>query len=211
MPTRSRPKRFEEAVNSLLRTSTLAEVFAYLDDDDPEKDAYGVFERVTYFRGPRMRSARAVKFLMTHADTDFMMFAGDDLVFKTPGWDVELMKSIPSDGIGLAFAHDEWKGAAGHYVFHRKWYELTGMFPDVFDHFGPDGYSIKVMETLDRKRIKSLPHLKIAHVHFRNGKAEFDKTYQDSRSWGDGRQALEDALRDQLPKDVAILKAYLGQ
>jgi hypothetical protein len=121
------------------------------------------------------------------------------------------MAAIPDDGIGLSFGNDEWKTAASHYVFHRKWYELTGIYPDVFVHFGIDGYSIKVMEALDRGRIKYLPKVTIAHLHFRNGKAVQDKTYDEERESGDGRQALEDAVRTHLPRDVEILKAYLSQ
>lgn len=211
IPSRSRPHRFKETVESLQRTAKFAEIISYLDDDDPEKVNYEQFDRVKYFYGPRIKSSKAAYYLISQAETEFLMFAADDIIFKTPDWDVELTNAIPKDGIGLAFGHDEWKGAASHYVYHRKWYELTGLFPNVFDHFGPDGYAYRVMEALDKNRIKSLPHVKIAHVHFRNGKAPLDLTYQEERQWGDGRQALEDALKEQLPKDVAILKAYLGQ
>jgi hypothetical protein len=64
---------------------------------------------------------------------------------------------------------------------------------------------------LDRGRIKYLPKVTIAHLHFRNGKAVQDKTYDEERESGDGRQALEDAVRTHLPRDVEILKAYLSQ
>jgi hypothetical protein len=209
IPSRSRPLRFKETAESLLKTAKFAEILAYLDDDDPERDAYEQFERVKYYYGPRIKSAPASKFLMGKAETEYMMFAADDIVFRTPNWDEELVNAIPKDGVGLAFGNDGWKGAASHYVFHRKWFELTGIFPDVFNHFGPDGYGVRVMETVNRKRIKSLQHVKIEHMHFRIHKAPFDKTYEEERKWGDGRQSLEDALRDRLHKDVAILRAEI--
>jgi hypothetical protein len=37
-----------------------------------------------------------------------------------------------------------------------------------------------------------------------------DKTYDEERESGDGRQALEDALRDNLPRDLEKIRAYLA-
>ena len=205
IPTRSRPKRFKEAVSSLLKTSR-AEVLAYLDDDDPE--SYPEMERVRYLRGPRLRHAKSLKILLAESDTDFLMYGSDDILFKTDGWDSKMSAAIPEDGIGLSFANDEWKGVASHFVFHRKWYELTGLYPDSFVHFGSDGYCVKVMEAVGRVRF--LPRVTIAHMHFRNGRAGRDKTYDEEREFGDGRQELRDALREHFEKDVSILKAYLA-
>ena len=211
LPSRGRPLRFKECLQSLLNTSENAEVSVYLDEDDETKDQYPSLDgRVRYTVGPRIWTAKIIKKLMAECDTEYMMFGADDILFKTDDWDKTLMKAVPKDGIGLAYGNDKWKGAPGHFVFHRKWYELTGMYPEGFIHFGPDGYAVKVMETLDRGRMRYIPQVEIPHLHFRNGLAPSDKTYEEERAVGDGRQALEDALRDQLPKDLEILKAYLA-
>jgi hypothetical protein len=211
LPSRGRPLRFKECLTSLLGTSENAEVLVYLDDDDPTKDQYpGLQGRVRYIQGPRVMSSKAIKRLMSECDTEYMMFGADDILFKTDDWDKALMQAVPKDGIGFSYGDDQWKNAPGHYCFHRKWYELTGIYPDVFTHFGPDGYAIKVIETLDKERMTFLHRVKIPHLHFRNGKASRDSTYDEERAVGDGRQALQDALRDNLPKDLEILKAYLS-
>lgn len=186
------------------------EIIAYVDDDDPQLREYTApcNRQVHMAVGPRIGTASALKKLMSLCETEYMMIGSDDIEFCTPGWDGHMIKAIPKDGIGLAHAADGWKNACNHPVFHRKMYELTGLFPDGFWHFGPDGYWGRVVEKLGRRFFVN--EVSIRHLHFRNGHAEMDETYKESRARGGARTDLENVLH-KVDDDVKILKAEIDR
>lgn len=171
--TRQRPKRLRACIQSINETKEgEVEVLTYVDDDDDSYESWTI-------KGPRFERAKMFKALIGKAQFDFFYMVGDDTVFKTKGWDVKMREAIPEDQIGVVFGMDGWKNVPGHLMFTRKLYELTGAFPDEFEHFGPDTYLSDVAQGVGR-----LIHLRdvlIEHHHHRNGKAENDDTYSHPR------------------------------
>lgn len=206
--TRGRPKQFLRAVNSAIATSPKAEVLAYVDHDDPEVKSYhGLsIERLRIIFGPRVGSAKALKELLKVCESEWMMLGADDIVFETPKWDERLIEALPKDGIGIAFPSDDNEDQCNHFLFHRKLYDLTGLWPDVFWHFGPDGYVGKVIEAVSPDRRVFVKDVLVRHLKAKSGKSPMDATFFEERMKGDGRKDMEVAMR-RFDTDVSILKA----
>jgi hypothetical protein len=179
------------------------EILVYIDEDDPTRDQYqGDFRLIT---GPRLRASRSHLTLMGLCETDYMMIGGDDMECRTKDWDKKLISLIPADRIGIAHGDDCWKQSSpSHFVVSKRVYELTGMWPDVFKHFGPDGYIHRVMSSLGR--VFYDPTVKIAHLHFRAGFAPVDQTYLDEREGHYGKDYLDKVAAEYEGKDRAILQ-----
>jgi hypothetical protein len=206
IPTRSRPKRFKTAVDSLLQTKTgEVEVLSYVDFDDPD---VGDYENPTIL-GPRLTLTSALKRLIEKASFDLMLLGSDDIIFKTQGWDEKMVKAMPKDCIGIVYAHDGGPKNLNHFMFHKKWYSLTGLFPDDFEHFGPDTYVGKVAEGLGRKIL--VGDVLIEHHHAKNGKAKSDLTYEYPRTSGmveRDTKRLREHEKQRIPAEIELLKQH---
>jgi hypothetical protein len=206
--TRGRPSQFLRAVNSALATSPTAKVLAYVDLDDPSVSEYlGIsIDRLTINFGERVGSAKALKVLMQMCETEWLMLGADDIVFETPKWDQKLIDLIPQDKVGISFGEDKHERQCNHFVFHRRLYELTGLWPDVFWHFGPDGYLGKVIEAVAMNRRVFTSHVVIRHLQAKAGKSPIDQTFVEERTKGNGRDDMLKAM-EFFDRDVSILKA----
>jgi hypothetical protein len=206
--TRGRPSQFLRAVNSALATSATAKVLAYVDMDDPSVSEYlGIsIDRLTINFGERVGSAKALKVLMQMCETEWLMLGADDIVFETPKWDEKLIDLIPEDKVGISFGEDKHERQCNHFVFHRRLYELTGLWPDVFWHFGPDGYLGKVIEAVAMNRRVFTSQVVIRHLQAKAGKSPIDQTFVEERTKGNGRDDMLKAM-EFFDRDVSILKA----
>jgi hypothetical protein len=206
--TRGRPSQFLRAVNSALATSPTAKVLAYVDLDDPSVSEYlGIsIDRLTINFGERVGSAKALKVLMQMCETEWLMLGADDIVFETPKWDQKLIDLIPQDKVGISFGEDKHERQCNHFVFHRRLYELTGLWPDVFWHFGPDGYLGKVIEAVAMNRRVFTSQVVIRHLQAKAGKSPIDQTFVEERTKGNGRDDMLKAM-EFFDRDVSILKA----
>jgi hypothetical protein len=206
--TRGRPSQFLRAVNSALATSPTAKVLAYVDLDDPSVSEYlGIsIDRLTINFGERVGSAKALKVLMQMCETEWLMLGADDIVFETPKWDEKLIDLIPEDKVGISFGEDKHERQCNHFVFHRRLYELTGLWPDVFWHFGPDGYLGKVIEAVAMNRRVFTSQVVIRHLQAKAGKSPIDQTFVEERTKGNGRDDMLKAM-ESFDRDVSILKA----
>jgi hypothetical protein len=210
--TRGRPSQFLRAVESALATSATAKILAYVDLDDPQLDGYAKIsvDRLTIRFGERVGSALALKELMKVCDTDWMMLGADDIVFETPHWDQKLIDLIPEDKVGISFGEDKHERQCNHFVFHRKLYELTGLWPDVFWHFGPDGYLGKVIEAIEMDRRIFTSRVVVRHLQAKAGKSPIDQTFIEERTKGSGRADMLKAMQF-FDRDVSILKAEVNR
>jgi hypothetical protein len=206
--TRGRPQQFLRAVNSALATSATAKVLAYVDMDDPSVSEYlGIsIDRLTINFGERVGSAKALKVLMQMCETEWLMLGADDIVFETPKWDQKLIDLIPQDKVGISFGEDKHERQCNHFVFHRRLYELTGLWPDVFWHFGPDGYLGKVIEAVAMNRRVFTSKVVIRHRQAKAGKSPIDQTFVEERTRGNGRADMLKAM-EFFDRDVSIMKA----
>jgi hypothetical protein len=212
IPTRGRPKRFRNAVESLLeRKAGAVEVIGYLDECDPAKPEYERLEipEVRFVVGKREGLAKAIHCLIKSSLYSYMFLGADDIECKTHGWDVKLCAAIPEDCIGLAWGDDRWKQACNHFMFHQKWVSLTGFFPDDFRHFGPDTYVLAVAKGLKREFL--VKDVVIEHKHYKVNQKLLDKTYEEARM-NDGPEFGKKKLKEHektIERDIATLREYI--
>jgi hypothetical protein len=205
--TRGRPQQFVNAVKSALETSD-AVISAYVDLDDPCLKDYAAIsiERLSITYGERIGSAKALKVLLRLCGTEFIMLGSDDIVFETQHWDEKLVSVLPEDGIGISFGEDKNERQCNHFMFHRRLYELTDLWPDVFWHFGPDGYLGNVIRAVGKNRVVFNSDVVIRHLQAKANKSPRDKTFEEERSKGHAGREMEKALQF-FHRDVATLKA----
>lgn len=202
VPSRGRPTRFMNMLKTAKATASLPfKVFLYVDDDDKERDNYPQSDDViTRFDGPCMRTAKTLLFFLEKVQTRYFMLASDDIEFETGGWDCKLMQAMPPDDLAIIAGYTTFKNSDGHFLCSMKWHRSIGLFPpDVFTHFGPDGWSIDVAKRAGR--FIQLQNVAIRHNHFKNGKAENDDTYQRARKDGDATHAMRYIIANEKVRD----------
>jgi hypothetical protein len=185
VPTRKRPDGMHRLIDSLRATSfNLPEILCYIDDDD---SSYGVldFPEVRFIVGERMIFSDMWNKCAEISNGEILMMAADDMVFRTPDWDVMIEEEYAKspDKILMVHGDDLGFGRDKFGVFptiHRRWVDAVGSFC-------PPGYSADYCDThlndvanaIDRRRF--LPYV-TEHLHVALGKASWDDTYREARA-----------------------------
>ena len=182
-PTRKRPdnvKRLVESVFATAKRPNDVELVFYVDDDD---DTFPLDGKVKVVRGPRIVLSQMWNRCYDVARGDVLMHCGDDIVFRTPMWDVEVWRQVVSvpDRIVLVHANDgsPWSARlATHSFLTRRWVETVGQFvPPIFSAEYNDTWLTEVADMVGRRRY--LPHVLIEHMHWAFSKAPMDGTYAE--------------------------------
>ena len=222
-PTRKRPKRLWEMVESVVKTaSVMPEILCYVADDDNSYDSieetFGRFWpsiSPTFVRGPRLTMSDLWNAIIPHAHGDIFMLCADDVIFRTQHWDVEIEKSFAEsdDKIMLAFADDagpSGKTFASLPFVHRRWVETVGYFTGPgFSADYSDTWPNDVADMIGRK--KHVPVV-IEHAHWIWNKAEKDVVYKENEERL-RRDNCHLQYRNRLPErqaDAAKLRAVMG-
>lgn len=186
LPTRGRPRRFHRTVASAFaRARGDIEVVAWVDDDDPEMDAYQAQSaaNVLILSGPREVQSNLWNRCWSEATGDIAMLCADDCLFQTPAWDRKVRHAFDKYPDRIALVHGDdgtrWKDATFPFV-SREWIEAAGYFtPPHFRSWFADRWIWEVAYLLGRKVF--LPGLKITHEHPAFGRGQDDQTYEDGR------------------------------
>lgn len=169
-------------------------ILAYVDEDDESKREYThpCVRKTHMVVGPRVGTAKAIKKLIQVCATDWMMLGSDDIRFETPNWAEKMKAPIPKDRVGISFSKDGFEDQCNHFCFHRRLYDLTGLWPDVFWHFGPDGYIGKVTQAIGRRFF--VKDVMVKHLKAKMGRSPQDRTFVESRIKGNGKAEFDKAL-----------------
>jgi len=192
-PTRNRPQSVKELCESIFTTAdepNLVEVLFYFDIDDSH-----IPECLEYFKelstryadpiktiiGPRLILSDYPNKLVQIASSDIFLNSGDDIRYKTQGWDTSIIRAFDDypDKLVLVYPDDGHFGPnfASHTALHRNWVECLGYFlPPIFDFGFADTWMFHISIIIDRKVF--LPVL-LEHMHYSRGKSELDNTYQE--------------------------------
>lgn len=216
VPTRGRPENVKRLLDSLKATSfRMPEVVLYVDDDD---ESYSfLYEddvpNVKIVRGPRIKLSECWNKCAAAASGEILMHGGDDIVFKTNGWDEMVAKCFEAHSDKLLFVHGNdghWKEKFGtHGFLHRKWIEAVGYFvPPYFSSDFNDTWLNEVANELARRIY--LPFL-TEHMHPLWGKADWDQTHKErlARHDRDKVEELYKSLASRRAEDVLKLKAAI--
>lgn len=181
-PSRGRPARFTEMVESIRATSHDVAIFAGLDDDDA-----GIYPRlagVEYFIGGRRQLGPWTNWLAEETWDEFDILAsfGDDHRCRTEGWDDRVRGAFDRMGSGLVYTRDGLQDVnlptaplwSADVIRSLGWY-----FPPAQAHLYADNFWLRLGQDT---RISYLPDVLIEHMHPAAGKAEMDPSYAISNS-----------------------------
>ena len=119
--------------------------------------------------------------ILTRESTEeIISMIGDDMVFKTPNWDIEIInefKNGPSDNIQAVHCNDDYHGAnlAVNIFCHRKYAEvLDGFMREEFKINWVDQWMHQLFNSFNRLKYRG--DIMIDHRHWVIGKNKHDKT-----------------------------------
>jgi hypothetical protein len=166
-------------------------VSVYVDSDDPRLHDYLDINHIEVTVGPRIRLSEAWNKLAERATTDILFQGADDVRFRTPGWDRQVLDAFTPDPVVLVYTADGFHDQkhAAHAFTHRRWHDILGYYlnPEFADYY-TDTWNFDVARRAGRLRY--LPEVLIEHMHPLINKADWDETYLDrTRRSGDTRQA----------------------
>ena len=167
------------------------EVIWYIDRDDAASRATAHVladsEPCTIVVGSRCHLSALWNHCAPYANGPILGHMGDDIVFRTPGWDARITEVFERYPDRIAFVHGN-DGVHGnrlgtHGFVHRRWVDAVGHFtPDGFPHDYCDTWFTEVADTIGRRVY--LPDVLTEHMHPDVGKAEYDQTYREHAAAG---------------------------
>lgn len=201
-PSRGRPELAQRMIKTINDTASDVkniEIKLYLNDDDTRLERYKELIKEKYYTiGPNQSPAYSWNLLAEQAKHDILFLAGDDIMFKTPNWDVKIKEcfDVYEDRICMVVPWDgktkDWQKelpnqprvhvpqgiriGSPHFAVHRNWQKALGYFvPPFFWHFYVDTYTQKVANHLDR--LIFLPEVQV------KAKKIFDDTANNVRKF----------------------------
>lgn len=186
LPTRGRPcdlKRFWDSAYSLASQPDKLEIVVYMDEDDGSYAT--VIPQMTglrIVRGGRIVLSQMWNECWKVATGEIYGHMGDDIIFRTPGWDdvVRRYMNIHPDHIAFIYGRD---GASPdtfgtHGFIHRNWTDVVGYFvPPYFSSDYNDTWLNDVAKMVERHVYA--PELLTEHMHWTFGKHAKDQTHLD--------------------------------
>lgn len=184
VPTRNRPKefkRFYESAMEMADNPDDIEIIAYIDEDDHSYDRLNLF-KCLYVRGPRVVLSEMWNECWKNATGPYYGHMGDDIVFKSKGWDTRVKETIDKYPGKIAFVWGDDMAPSGrqnvfgtHGFVHKNWTDVTGRFvPPYFSSDYNDTWFNDIADMLEVGEY--MPDVKTDHLHFVWGKAKKDRT-----------------------------------
>jgi len=178
---------FERMYKSALDTAEgEIECVAYIDEDDSSYDTLEMVN-LTLLKGPRIVLSQMWNVCWQEAEGEYFLHAGDDLIFRTPGWDTKIIEAFPKDRI--AFVHGRDGSPQDHTQFgthgflHRNWTDAVGYFvPPYFSCDYNDTWLNDVANLIGRHVF--VEDVLIEHMHPVWGKRDSDQSDHERNERG---------------------------
>lgn len=160
------------------------EVVAYIDDDDQSYDDLQL-DRLIKIRGPRIILSEMWNECWKHSNGSYLGHMGDDIEFRTSGWDTIIQAAIDAYPGRIAFVYGNDRNGESvrnefgtHGFVHHVWAEISGYFvPPYFVSDYNDTWFNEIAEKLGVKMY--LENVVTEHMHFSLGKSPMDQNTQD--------------------------------
>lgn len=189
-PTRGRPSNMARLVSSIQNTAKGdLEVVWYFDEDDKASihkadELISKHIRFTSVVGERIVLSQMWNrcFEAAQSEVNIFMHCGDDLIFRSRGWDERVVETFEQFPDHIAFVHGEdgiqGAGIGTHGFIHRKWVETVGYFvPPYFSSDYNDTWLTDLANRVERHIF--LPDVYTEHMHPGVGKGDWDRTHQE--------------------------------
>jgi hypothetical protein len=211
LPSRGRPHNLDRLWKAMQDTcegdTTL---LVGLDEDDSTRGQYPEGPQYEVLPGMRGEVTGWINALSVPRVNQYHYIGhfGDDCVPRTRGWDMQIMAAL--EDTPFAFGDDmEYnqrpKGSLATHVFMR-----SGVIRKL-GYFGPPSIKHMYVDLAwmtwgHMAGITFLPDVQIEHMHFLEGKAPFDESYQLSRQGiSEGHAALQYYVENKLERDIRRL------
>jgi hypothetical protein len=170
------------------------QVVVYVDRDDESShsiDHTGL--HVERLVGPRTTMGAMTQACYAASTGRCVMLANDDLVFRTVGWDSEILArlAVHTDGVALVWGNDLLRGDTlpTHPIVSRTAIEIMGCIcPQAYRRDYIDTHIYDVFRTLRRlghDRLEYLADVVFEHMHVDAGKGTLDDTAMKIRKSDD--------------------------
>lgn len=227
VPSRERMNRRLTLLTSVITSvSDINNVNIYfgVDKDDPTRDLiYKVSKAIPCVKivdiendGKFIGLGKMWNICVENSTEEIISMIGDDMVFKTPNWDLEVIKEFtedcPEDKIKAIHCNDDCHGAklAVNLFCHRKYAEVMGQFMrEEFKINWVDQWLHQVFNAFGRLKYRG--DIMIEHRHWVLGKDTRDRT-ADRMAVADVNKISDKLwhdLVDERIKDVEKLSEYL--
>lgn len=228
VPSRERMNRRLTLLSSIITSvSDINNVNIYfgVDKDDPTRDLiYKVSKAIPCVKivdidndGKFIGLGKMWNICVQNSTEEIISMIGDDMVFKTPNWDIEIIKEFsdlcPNDKIKAIHCNDEYHGAklAVNLFCHRKYADVMGQFMrEEFKINWVDQWLHQVFNAFGRLKYRN--DIIVEHRHWVLGKDNRDRT-ADRMAVADVNKISDKLwhdLVDERIKDVEKLSAYLN-
>lgn len=218
VPTRGRKANCERLLASFRDTASEDTGICFIIDDDDEATYEGVewgdaLRAVLAPRGTLSEKLNQAAASLTAA-YDALIWTGDDHVFKTPGWDKQMLDLLAEmGGNGWVFPDTvRRRDVAEIWLASASVTQTLGwFFPPFVSHF----YGDNVIAELGKRSglIRFCPQAVVEHLHYQaDPSVEHDATYREAEE-AHGQADLQAYQRwraDQAPYDVAKLRRALN-
>ena len=218
LPSRSRAHRIDECLDSLLEHSTVSDIIVCLDEDDHE--SYTKRDGIIYDIGPAPKriglNEKLNRMIPKIIDKyDYILWAADDTVAVTHGWDELLIAAIKDVPLGISYPNDLFQSKrlpSNGTCFDSNIIKVLGYFaPPTLFHLYMDNFWKLLGEELGTLRY--CDDVILEHNHFVNKKAPLDKTYASINSqqmYSMDSQAYQIYANHHLAADVKKLRESLN-
>jgi hypothetical protein len=213
VPTRGRRGQCERLLKSFTETSTCADLLFVTDPDDAETYAgmdWG--EAAVAELAPRQYlSGKLNKTALAMADVyGVLMFAGDDVVFRTEAWDRIMLATLEDmGGSGWVYPDDKRRSdVPEHWMCSSDVVKALGWFANpALNHF----YLDNSIADLGKRSglIRWCPQAVVEHLHYSVAPdVEHDETYQSTEQlFGESDlKAFHEWRSSQLANEVSVLR-----
>jgi glycosyltransferase involved in cell wall biosynthesis len=217
LPSRGRSHRIDECLESLLENTVASDIIVCLDEDDAA--SYSRVDGVEYHIGPKPTriglNEKLNRMLPLIVDKyDYIMWAADDTVAKTPGWDARLVAAIENIPLGISYPNDLLQGknlpSNGTCFDSRIPRALGYLAPPTLFHLYMDNFW-RLLGT-ELGTLVYCEDIILEHNHYVNKKAPTDNTYKTINSqemYSLDSSAFNDYKDNLLTRDLARLYASL--
>jgi len=158
VPTRGRPeifKRFSDSIFDTASNPDNVEIVSYHDNDDDSPYEYKGNHVKIFADRYRTKISGMINDCAKVAKGDIYMYANDDLVWYTKGWDEIVQKTFDEsdDKIIYVFPNDQWYRSSWAQCgwVHKNWIDAVGYFmPPYFSSMYWDGWINDIGEQVNR-------------------------------------------------------------
>lgn len=218
VPSRGRPHLLYKMAQSAVNTAEgEVEIVCYIDEDDPKLEEYKSLGGITLFTTKRTILSKYWNMAYQKAKGPIYMHCGDDLIFRTPGWDTKVKEMFDQypDKIAFVYGNDghprpeRAESFGTHGFLHKNWVEAVGYFvPPYFSSDFNDTWLNDVAEMIGRKQYVNII---TEHMHPGFEKRPFDQTDKDrmERHVKDDVKALYESKSDERKADAEKLRKVM--